>query len=261
MPKNIAPLMRASNWSSAGQQNIFFRGQHSYPHGTHMCTTACMNMAVAVLCKLVEVGRGHDEVQKSLEGIMQLASQAQAGFEVQHSSGLPRMLSVHEIIHECRLDLPRLGITRQELFVVERHSSHTKDQECFVDVRELPARLRTKGSTCCAATATGNGHTVCVICYDEHTKFALFDSLPGLLATNLDEASLLQRMGAALGFQLQQPCATTTIADQLRKGKRIAAEEDASLQKKRKKVSFASEGGNQRHLCDVTIFWKQCPAT
>lgn len=126
--------MRVHMLPSSSSGNIYFSGQRAYPHGTHMCTTACMHVAVAALCKLLDVGNASVHVLKSkIDSIMQLASRSHAGFE---SSGHPRMLSVHEILRECGIDLAGLGIRSHELFLVERHSPQTRHQtECFVEAR------------------------------------------------------------------------------------------------------------------------------
>lgn len=242
--------------------SIFFSGQNAYSHGTNMCTTACMHVAVGALCKLVDVsGRINESTLKSrLDSIMKLASRAQSCLEMQ---GLPRMLSAHELILECGIDLPKMGIKSQEVFVVDKQFSQSEGEAgcCFIDAEKLPSRLREKLP--CAAVATGNGHTVCLIHYAEN-KFAVFDSLPGLLAVDLDERSLMRRLGTALDIMHlgSSNHASSSSAGVYRKGRKISfldevysRPDQGSALKRNKKLQF-DETSNS-HQCDVTIFWKE----
>jgi hypothetical protein len=225
--------------------NIFFSGQNAYPHGTHMCTTACMHVAMATLCRLLDFGGCARSLKTNVEGIMQLASMSHAGFEQQ--GGCPRMLSVHEILSECGINLPGMGISSKEYYVVDHPSAHTRRQECFVEFGDLPSKLREHLP--CAAMATGNGHTVCMIYY-EQDKFAFFDSLPGLLATNLDEAALMKRAEVALNLKFLEEEESEERVE-YRRGKKIIVAEPVF--KKKKRVHFL---GDNAHQCDVTVLWK-----
>lgn len=106
----------------------------------------------------------------------------------------------------------------------------------------------------CVAMATGNGHTVCLIYYAEE-RFAVFDSLPGLLAMGLDEQAMLSRLDVALGLHLfsgdeeqQGPL--------YRKGRKMLADGgEQPPRKKNKRVHFFL-GNEDEHQCDVTIFWR-----
>lgn len=237
--------------------SIFFSSQNAYSHGTNMCTTACMHVAVGSLCNLVDIsGRIHASMLKSrLESIMKLASRAQSHMETQ---GLPRMLSAHELILECGIDLSKMGIKSQEVFVVNKQFSQQGDTSCcFIDAEKLPSCLREKLP--CAAVVTGNGHTVCLLHYAEN-KFAVFDSLPGLLALDLDERSLMQMLGTALAIHLDNDLSSP--AGVYRKGKKVSLLDElynrpdqGSALKRNKKLKF-DETSNS-HQCDVTIFWKE----
>lgn len=235
---------------------IFFRGQNAYRHGTHMCTTACMHVAVAALCNILDLLYGtHQALRLRIDSIMQLASQSQAGLErLSH----PRMLSVHEIIKECGIDLPKLCIQSQELFMVRRNnvfvagegSSCGGSASCFIGMRELPSRLREKKFPC-AALATGNGHTVCLVHY-AGDKFAIFDSMPGLLAVNLNEGELLKRLAAGIGLVFSpeeddKDCGRRQAKKKPRKG---------SSRSRRGDEDNGDGDDDDAHQCDVTIFWK-----
>lgn len=258
---------------------LFFRGQNAYPHGTHMCTTTCMHVAVAALCKRLDLAANPPAhiLKSRIDSIMQVASRSQAAFEAS-CRDLPRMLSIHEIMLECSINLPKLGLQSQELVVVSgsRFLASSSSECCLIGAGDLPLRLSEKGAPC-AATATGNGHTVCLIHYGQG-KFAMFDSAPGLLAWNLDAKALLKRLDAALGTSLstQPPDAAASLHGSTcsssmqclyRKGRKMLA--DRGEEAGRKKQKILPDGSNrsssfgdaaeqqQQQQCDITLFWKQ----
>lgn len=271
--------------------NIFFRGQNAYPHGSHMCTTASMHVAVASLCKRLDLLHSSDTSQvlrNRVDSIMHAASQSHAEMERKHDDGGggARMLSVHDIIRERKLNLSKLGILYEEIVVVSSTTSlpaqhHRKaaqqkmEEDCFIQARQLPARLVARLP--CAATVTGNGHTVCIIHYAQG-RFALFDSLPGLLAFEMDGTLLLKRIGASLGLQFwleeeeeqkQHQASSSLVEYMYRKGRKVfcaaaaaAADDDGERIPKRPRNDTAMMGSRheqqqQQHQCDVTMFWRR----
>lgn len=110
------------------------------------------------------------------------------------------MLSVNDIIRECKLDLPRFGIQLEEVFIA--HGSQSEERRCrllpppppplsasneatggaakkrrvtpmkvvpsscFIAAHQLPECMATsKEGHCSVAMATSNGHTVCMVYY------------------------------------------------------------------------------------------------
>lgn len=261
---------------------IFFKGQNAYAHGSHMCTTACMHVAVASLCKRLDLlhSSGSQVLRSRVDSIMHAASQSHAEMERKHGGGGARMLSVHDIIQERKLNLSKLGILSEEMVVVSSTTSlpaqhHGKaalekvEEDCFIQARQLPARLVAKLP--CAATVTGNGHTVCIIHYAQG-RFALFDSLPGFLAVNMDDALLLERIGASLGLHFlgdeeQQKSSSSLVECMYRKGRKVfcagaaaAADDEIERIPKRPRNDTTMTGSRhdeQQHQCDVTMFWRR----
>lgn len=182
--------------------SVYFRSQSLHANGAHMCTTACLHVAVAILSKFLDLSADSDDIlQGKLNRIMHLASVAQGKMET--GSNVPRMLSLHEILSECRISLHRLSLRLEEVFLVDEDSktSCSASGDCFAEDRHLPNRLAAKCPS--VGLATGSGHTVCVICYfqGDSKRYAFVDTLPGLLERNLQGEDLLHRMGAALRLQ------------------------------------------------------------
>lgn len=232
---------RRSRWGSgAGEEeeaaaensrslSIQFRGQGTYSHGTCMCTSACLQFAMAVLCRKVNLLCKTEEetakLRSCIDSIMALASQSHAKLE--KSTYSARMVSVHEIIQESNIDLRKLTIELEELFMVfpaaaaatsclsstlcelapskKGHPMKYRASSCFLkDLSQLPACMEsaeeeTKNPSSTVAIATSNGHTVCLVhcCSDQREEndfFAFFDPLPGLLCIGISESKMLDML-------------------------------------------------------------------
>ena len=181
---------------------IHFNSQRNYSHGTCMCTTACLQMAVAVLCSRINLSIDDGKtLQKKLNHIMDLASKSHARLEQQLNPNKctqpppARMVSVFEIIQERRINLSKLNIHMEEFFVVSSSSPGLVEEEgtsittnttilptnrdedsptmkykppsCFIQPHQIPMCLVTnnKDNNVSAATATSNSHTVCLLYY------------------------------------------------------------------------------------------------
>lgn len=209
---------------------ISFRSQTVLPNGTHMCTTACLHMAVAILSKMLDLDEEQEEgsLQEKLNRVMQIASVSQGHME--SGSQFPRMLSVHEIIHECGVSLPKLGLGAEEVFVSE--GGGVEEGSCIVRASQLPERMRHPS----VGLATGSGHTVCAICYGQRSRrYAFLDTLPGTLSMDLDGEQLVHKICQALRILPR---------------KAAVVEGEERSRKRGRAVAAAAE-----HPCDVTIFF------
>lgn len=232
-----------------------------------------MHVAVAALCRMLDIAANPPThlLRSRIDSIMQLASASQASFEARRTNH-PRMLSIHEIMLECSIDLPRLGILSQELILVSSRqllplAAASQGECCLIRARDLPLRLSGKGVPC-AATATANGHTVCLIHYASG-KFAMFDSAPGLLALNMDADGLLKRLDAALGCLdradgPEEPKQQQQGSVLYRRGKKVFVDEreaELATGRKKQRVLPGSGGGSDSYdadqQCDITLFWKR----
>lgn len=193
--------------------------QTSFRHGAHMCTTACLHVAMGILCKRVLLAGDDDaSLQKKLNHLMGLASKVHGRLEAEHATA-PRMVSVHEIVNECKLDMPRLGVCMEELFVLggsgadavqlqvaeSAHAMKYRASSCFIDAGKVPGCLLPSDTgQNSAALATSNGHTVCLAYYWDDAlgkgRYALFDPYPGSVVLGLDASALLSLLQAALGM-------------------------------------------------------------
>jgi hypothetical protein len=123
-----------------------------------MCTTACMHIAMGILC-----GKLHlkDEISNSsmrdcLNLIMQISSNAHAGLEEELGNSsitaqkrmrrIPRMVSVNEIVRECGLDTKRLGIRMEELFVVAGSQEGSQETSTIIMEKQMDDKPPQHGS-------------------------------------------------------------------------------------------------------------------
>ena len=235
-------------------RTVYFKGQGTYSHGSCMCTTACLQFAMAVLCKRINLLLTDEDSENILRGrldhvVMALASRSHAQLEQKMSS---RMVSVHEIINECGIDLQKLTIELEELFIVSSSSSSSSQSaaascemvpspaghpmkyratSCFLqDLQHLTQSMETQpDSLLSAAIATSNGHTVCLVYCGEENGFAFFDPLPGTLCMGLSSDGIVYRLCEALHLRLLQVDSGVDAQQQqqqvvqYRKGRKIPA--------------------------------------
>ena len=277
-------------------RTIFFRGQGSYRNGTCMCTTACLQLAMAVLCRKISLADDEERsLRDKIDRVMALASRSHAKLEWSHSSA--RMVSVNEIIRECCINLQRLTIDLEEFSLVSASSSSSKKCEvllapqghpmkyratsCLVeDLQQLPMCMETSLATSVsAAIATSNSHSVCLLWYQGN--FAFFDPLPGTLCLELSSSEMLDKMCDSLHLVLLPDNVdrnnTPSSPVHYRKGKKVMLTSTASPQEemglaktavdminsatKRLKSSLYQyeESSRERQLqqCDVSLMFKK----
>jgi hypothetical protein len=78
---------------------VVYKSQMAYPHGRCMCTTACMNMSIALLSNRIDIGVTNEEyIQRWLESIMIVSDRMQAIIEANFDSG-PMATNVRDYIN------------------------------------------------------------------------------------------------------------------------------------------------------------------
>jgi hypothetical protein len=187
---------------------------------------------MAVLCRKIRAHRpaSHSEgeedaeniIRQGIDGIMLLASRSHARLEKGTYSA--RMVSVHEIVQECNINLKKLTIELEELFIVHPSSSSCelsasppghpmkyRASSCFLQhIGQLPLCMETCAEDdgdgdgdAVAAIATSNSHTVCIVCSNNSSRssgceFAFFDPLPGVLCMGLSQSEVLEKLCESL---------------------------------------------------------------
>ena len=263
--------------------------QGSYRHGACMCTTACLQVAMAVLCNKVCLAttNSEDELRHKINHIMDLASQSHARMEsstgaAAAASSSSRMVSVFEIIQERRINLNRLSIQLEELFLTTASSSSPCEMvpsssgkkgtipvmkyratSCFIQPHHIPLCLQTSNpeEASAAATATSNDHTVCLIFH--RGSYAFFDPLPGTLALDLTDQQLVDCLCKALRLQqhlLVHPSSSSVSYRRGRKIKKSEEEQQEDEQAARKRMCTTSSKGqeeeHQQQQCDITLLYR-----
>lgn len=125
-PKKASKLMLET------VQTVCCQTQFSFANGSNMCTTACMQVGMAILCNQVNLGgvssRSDSEIQQSLGSILTWCMEVSSvvhgrvegileGGSVSHRS---RMVSINELVRTLHIDLKSLGIGVEELMVCRR---------------------------------------------------------------------------------------------------------------------------------------------
>ena len=161
------------------KETIYWCNQQGmYRHGAQMCTTACMQVGMAVLCGQLDLRRMRNlspsSIQNTLNWCMNAASTVHGRIEsilrhrdnVQLSSSssssashpwqrgcmqlssASRMISVNELITVLEINLPLLGVQLDELMLCQRGTEtrllHAKNglkykpEFCFIGLQQLP---------------------------------------------------------------------------------------------------------------------------
>lgn len=91
MPKHCSQQQLGGKGAAAAaasarvERDIFFGSQAGYPHGSLMCTTACMHFGMAVICKKLLLGSDEDHVlNQKLNYIMGVSSNTHGRLEQLH---------------------------------------------------------------------------------------------------------------------------------------------------------------------------------
>jgi hypothetical protein len=157
-PKTTAATAHADNSSIIGRRkrsSFFFwcRQQGSFPHGANMCTTACLQVGMAVLCRQLDLAaaerdplREEARLLSALNWCMNAGNVVQGRVEgmLNRGCGLGglalsnqkhHMLSINDIIRILGINLASLRIGLEEMVVCrkgentpikERHASGTR---------------------------------------------------------------------------------------------------------------------------------------
>jgi hypothetical protein len=217
---------------------LLFQKQFSFPNGGHMCTTACMQVAMAILCKQINVcsenalPSEHAALVHGLNGCMRVGSVVHGRVESILNARVPggcfaqggardRMVSVNELLSILRIDLGTLGVCTEELLVCAQGRGTTlklrvhsgsldgschllyEPTSCFICLDQLPGCMLVAPSACegggvCVALVTANGHTVCVACYGFGDRYAFCDPAPGEFCIGLSGTEMVEGLRHAL---------------------------------------------------------------
>jgi hypothetical protein len=270
---------------SGDMSRLLFQTQFSFPNGQQMCTTACMQIAMGMLCgqiKPEEDSCNWHTLRQKINDCMSVGSTVHGRVEsilnkrldarAVVGGGRHHMVSVNELINTLRIDLGSLGVCTEELIICSRgrctttsprknaQPGHPKYEtsSCFLCLDKLAecmiVKQEKKPTTrhVCVALATANGHTVCMSCYGEGVdSFSFCDPAPGELCIGLS-ASVMEDM---LRKTLHIPdCAATSSTQE---------PQFTSSKKGRMRVKHLGDasdyqgGGDQSNEfhCDVTLFY------
>ena len=257
--------------------------QGMYRHGAQMCTTACMQVGMAVLCGQLDLQRMNSlppsSIENTLNWCMNAASTVHGRIESilrrrDCSTSGSRMISVNELITVLEINLPLIGVQLDELMLCQRGTEtrllHSRKgllkyeaEFCFIGLKHLPMCMVPKkgeGSNSApgsvAALVTANGHTVCAVCYvgrdsggvdvEQNVQYALFDPMPGQMHVGLSAA----QMGSGLQRMLSIP--SCIVAD----GDVVVSAVDEELDSKGKKRNKMMRDG--RGCAASEDRWEEC---
>ena len=157
-----------------------------------MCTTACMQVAMAILCRQINICREHASISchsallQTLNGCMHVGCVVHGRVERilnartrgEAGVGANRMVSVNELLSTLCIDLGSLGVITEELVVcmqgrgtiLKRRVACNNAQHlvyeptsCFICLDQLPAcMLVSLPNAAAASTDAARGGPVCV---------------------------------------------------------------------------------------------------
>lgn len=248
-----------------GEQVLWCNQQGAYPHGAQMCTTACMQVGMAVLCGQLDTeaawraAAGGDEgacrdFVGALNWCMGASSVVHGRVQtlLARRELLPaaqsRMVSVNELVTVLHIDLPALGVGLDELVLCKQGLSTRllertggllyEPESCFIGLSHLPLCMR-KGSGACVALVTANLHTVCAVCSGGE-QYALFDPMPGQMWVGLSGAQLVNKLQRMLSI----PSALRGSREDI-----SIVERGGGKKKRRNKMAKSSGGSAQWEDC------------
>lgn len=250
-----------------GEQVLWCNQQGAYRHGAQMCTTACMQVGMAVLCGQLDpeaawrAAATRDEAAcqefvgmlnwcMSAGSIVHGRVEALLGLREFLPAAQSRMVSVNELVTVLNINLPALGVGLDELVLCKQGLDTRllqrgegllyQPESCFIGLSHLPLCMLKGSSGTCVALVTANLHTVCVVCSgSEH--YALFDPMPGQMWVGLSSAQMvckLQRM-------LSMPSSLRGSREDI-----SIVEKAEGTRKKRNKMGKAGSSGNAQ--------WQDC---
>jgi hypothetical protein len=212
-----------------GEHLFWCNQQGSYCHGAQMCTTACMQVGMAALCKQLDLeaaaraaSRGDlpacNEFVGGLNWCMDTANVVHGRIEAilggggNHFMPRSRMISVNELINVLGIKLDALGVGLQELVLCRRgvdtrlllveEGLRYKAESCYISLSHLPLCMeasRRNNNNVCVALVTANGHTVCAARYGA-LSYAIFDPMPGQMWVGISGAQMASRLQRMLGM-------------------------------------------------------------
>ncbi len=267
--------------NEGNEQSFWCNQQGSYRHGAQMCTTACMQVGMAILCKQLDPSSAwqaalrRDQMAcnafvQTLNWCMNTGSIVHGRIEsILSGNGFyspSRMISVNELITVLKIDLGALGVRLDELVLCKRgvdtrllvggggsSSSSSRiagqllyePEHCFVTLSHLPLCMQTTNrSKPSVALVTANGHTLCVAFCEG--RFALFDPMPGQMWVGMSGAQLASKVQRMLGMPscvLGNGVENVCVVDKASVGKK----------KRSKMVGSSKEDEDDLFYADVTI--------
>lgn len=159
------------------RKSFSFQSQFCYPNGALMCTTACMQVAMAMLCKQIQLPvsssssyQQQQACELALDQCMNVgsvvhgrverminerAASRRCGSGNVDMAGMGRMLSVNDLLRLLNINLSVLGVHMEELVVSAQDSSDTVLRPRAVSA--IPAAARASSS----ASRPGKNNKAC----------------------------------------------------------------------------------------------------
>ena len=156
------------------------------PFGRVMCTTACLHMAVAFVTGHIIITGKQEKIRQRVMEIMHISSRSHANKGV---------LSVFEALK--KVDTKRLGLCVQEFICLHHSATVTKKNDDGIIIQGKQAivdkakSLAMHNNTKVAGIITHDNHSICIMYCPSTDRYALFDSMPSKLVSNIQEASLV----------------------------------------------------------------------
>ena len=198
-----------------------FRRQCSYPNGELMCTTACMQVAMALLCRQISLplrNVSYESVVQKIDECMRVGSIVHGNVETiirrlraKDSGSQPglvhRMISVNELISMLRIDLKGLGVCMEELVVPDSGGGGGVSR-AKLTLRKSPSGTPRRGLTRCHHEDAQNRPK-----YQASSCFIALQQLPLCMEMDDDAAASCSSSATPHGEEIRPLCVALVTAN------------------------------------------------